>query len=202
MEIAHDVAEAFNRTYGSVLRVPLMSDSGVATILGTDGRKMSKRYGNVIPLLAPRSELARRVRLIRTDSRRPEETKDPDTCPVFALYQHFASASDVSALRERYTAGGLGYSEAKAALLDAIDREAGPTRLQYAELRMDEEGLDHILASGAAAAREAAQCTMREVRQAVGLRRAALVTQRILQREVGSGVLGRVGSPLADARCI
>lgn len=170
VEIARDVAEAFNRAYGSVLRVPLMSDSGVATILGTDGRKMSKSYGNVIPLFAPRSELARRVRLIRTDSRRREEPKDPETCPVFALYQHFASPTDVSALRERYTAGGLGYSEAKAVLLDAIDREAGPARSHYDELRTDEAGLDRILARGAAAAREAAGCTMREVRHAAGLR--------------------------------
>lgn len=169
VEIARDLAAAFNHVYGPVLRVPAVSDPDVATVVGTDGRKMSKSYDNVIPLFAPRAEIDRLVRAIRTDSRRPEEPKDPATCPVFALYRHLAAAPDVEAMRERYLAGGLAYSDAKAALSDAIEHGIGPARTRYLELRADEAGLDEMLTMGAVLARETARRTMREVRRAVGL---------------------------------
>ena len=65
------------------------------TITGTDGRKMSKSYDNVVPILSPPDELRRAVMSIVTDSRAPTDPKDPDECNVFNLYRHVAAADDV-----------------------------------------------------------------------------------------------------------
>jgi tryptophanyl-tRNA synthetase len=92
VEIARDLAEAFNGHFGQVLRPPAAAiDETVETIPGLDGRKMSKSYGNVIPLFDSQGEVRRLVARIKTDSRRPEEQKDPATCLLFGLYRQFAT---------------------------------------------------------------------------------------------------------------
>ena len=105
VEIARDIADAFNRIYGSVLKKPrALIREGVQTVTGLDGRKMSKSYGNEIPVLAQPDELRRLVMRIVTDSRRPEAPKDPELCNLFALYRHFAAKDDVAHLRNHYLA--------------------------------------------------------------------------------------------------
>ncbi|HEX4215816.1 MAG TPA: tryptophan--tRNA ligase [Candidatus Dormibacteraeota bacterium] len=168
VEIARDLAIAFNHRYGPVLRVPeVVVDERTATVPGTDGRKMSKSYDNVIPLFATPEELRRLIARIRTDSRGPGEPKDPDTCPVFSLHRNFATPAEVDDLRRRYLEG-IGYAEAKAALLAAVDRELAPVRERYLALRADEAGLRRALDDGAGRAREVAGETVRAVRRAVG----------------------------------
>ena len=107
-----DIAHAFNSVYGNVFTVPTgVVDANVATIPGIDGRKMSKSYDNVVPIFADRNEVARRVMAIRTDSRRPDEPKDPDTCRLFALFRHLGPVDDVDQLAVAYRAGGVSYRE-------------------------------------------------------------------------------------------
>jgi tryptophanyl-tRNA synthetase len=107
VEAAREIARAFNGAYGDVLRLPeAVVDERVMTVPGLDGRKMSKSYDNVIPIMAEPDQLRRRVMAIVTDSRRPEEPKDPDEDTVFCLYRELAPDADVRALRARYEAGG------------------------------------------------------------------------------------------------
>lgn len=168
VEIARDLADAFNRVYGPVLVVPEPAvDEAVMTIPGIDGRKMSKSYGNQIALSATPDEIRRLVFKIVTDSRSPAEPKDPDT--ILALYRHVADSGEADDLARRYRQGGVGYAEAKALLTEAIQRLMGPASARHEELMSDPAGLRATLASGAARARESAAATLDVVRAATGL---------------------------------
>jgi tryptophanyl-tRNA synthetase len=170
VEAAREIARAFNGAYGDVLRVPeALVDERVMTVPGLDGRKMSKSYDNVIPLMAERDELRRCVMRIVTDSRSPEEPKDPDADTVFSLYREFASDDGVAAMRARYLEGGVGYAEAKQALFEALEERMRGPRAHYRELMADPGELERVLDAGAAVARARADETLARMRAAVGL---------------------------------
>jgi tryptophanyl-tRNA synthetase len=171
VEIARDLAESVNRQLGKVFNVPepLINDH-VKTIPGLDGRKMSKSYDNVIPFLAPPAEMKKAVMRIVTDSKRPEEPKDPDTCNVFNIFKHFAEPDRVAQRRQDYAAGGVGYGEMKEELIAALETRFGAARANYDELLKDPAGLDKILEDGAARARQLAGDRMDKLRKKLGLR--------------------------------
>lgn len=169
IEIARDLAASFNRLYGEILVLPEAHiEDDVAVVPGTDGRKMSKSYGNVIPIFEDARALRKVVMRIVTDSRRPEESKDPDADTLFSLYRQFAPASEAGALAARYKQGGVGYGEVKQLLFDALRATFGPLQQRYEELLSDRALIDAALASGARRARALASPLMRRVRQAVG----------------------------------
>jgi tryptophanyl-tRNA synthetase len=169
VEIARDLADGFNAAFGETLRPPSADvDPAVEVVLGLDGRKMSKSYGNTIPLFADPEPRARLVARIRTDSRRPEEPKDPAACLVFGLYRQFAGAEERESMARRYRDGEIGYAEAKACLAAAVERELGEAGRRFRSLRADESALRAVLAAGATRAREVAAATMDRVREAVG----------------------------------
>jgi tryptophanyl-tRNA synthetase len=170
VEAAREIARAFNGAYGEVLRVPeAVVDERVMTVPGLDGRKMSKSYGNAIPLMAEPDELRRLVMRIVTDSRPPEEPKDPESDTVFSLYRELAADDDVRALRARYLAGGVGYAEAKQALFEALEAVVRGPRERYRELMADPGELERVLDAGAGVARARADATLARMRSAVGL---------------------------------
>ena len=168
LEMADDIARAFNAAYGDILTVPeAIIDERVMTIPGIDGRKMSKSYGNILPVLAAPEELRAAVMRIKTDSRSPEEPKDPDRDPIFGLYRLVAPDSDAASMRERYELGGLGYGRAKAELFEALDRMFRRPRERYSAVLADRPYLDRILRDGAERVRERGSRILREVRHAV-----------------------------------
>ena len=171
VEIARDLAESVNRQLGKVFNVPepLINDS-VKTIPGLDGRKMSKSYDNVIPFLAPPAEMKKAVMKIVTDSKRPEDPKDPDTCNVFNIFKHFAEPERMAQRRKDYAAGGVGYGEMKEELIAALETRFGAARARYDELLKDPAGLDKILEDGAGRARQLAGDRMDKLRKKLGLR--------------------------------
>ncbi len=171
VEIARDIAQAFNAQYGEVFVVPeAMIDGAVMTITGTDGRKMSKSYDNVVPIFSSSDDLRRAVMSIVTDSRAPDEPKDPDGCNVFNLYRHVAPAGDVDELAGRYRAGSVGYREAKDRLVDALEQAFRAPRARYEALVHDPGEIESVLEQGAARARARARPTLSAARAAVGLR--------------------------------
>ena len=171
VEIARDLAVSVNHALGSVFNVPepLISEE-VKTIPGLDGRKMSKSYDNVIPFLAPPAEMKKAVMRIVTDSKRPEEPKDPDADNVFNIFKHFAEPARVEERRKQYLAGGVGYGEMKEELLATLETRFGAARAKYDELLKDTAGLDKILAQGADRARQLAGSRMEKLRKKLGLR--------------------------------
>lgn len=122
LEFARDIAENFNRNYEvDFFKLP---DAGilktVATIPGTDWRKMSKSYNNHIWIFDDEKTLKKKIMSIQTWSETLEEPKDPETCNVFALIKLFASKEKLEEIRKKYLAGNYGYGHAKLELLDLI----------------------------------------------------------------------------------
>lgn len=170
VEIARDVATAFNLACGEVLTVPEAIVQRETELLpGVDGRKMSKSYGNTIPLFASEEELRRQVMRIRTDSRRPEERKDPELDVIFQIFRSIGTPEAVAFLAERYRAGGLGYGEAKQLLLARLEELLGPMAQRYRDLMASPADLEDRLRDGAAKARVSASSVMAQVREVVGL---------------------------------
>lgn len=171
VEIARDIAESVNRQIGTVFKVPEpLIGAEVRTIPGLDGRKMSKSYDNVIPLFAPAAEVRKAVLRIVTDSKRPEDPKDPEACNVFNIFRHFAEPARVEERRRQYLAGGVGYGDMKEELAAALETRFGGARRVYEERLKDPAGLDALLDEGAARARALAGDRMEKIRKKLGLR--------------------------------
>jgi tryptophanyl-tRNA synthetase len=171
LEIAVDLAQRFSRSYRTaVLREPrALIARPAATIPGLDGRKMSKSYGNAIPLMAEPADMGKQIRRIVTDSTPPEQSKDPDTCTLVALLRAFADPGTVATVEERYRTGGIGYGEVKARLTEAIDGHVTPMRNRYQRLLADAAGLEARLADGEQRARRRSEETLARTMLAVGL---------------------------------
>lgn len=171
IEMTRDMAGYFNTTWGkAVFPLPEARLEGAPVVPGTDGKKMSKSYGNTIDIFAEGAELKKAVMGIVTDSTPVEAPKDPDKDNVFALYALLATPAEKEALAARYRAGGLGYGDAKKLLIAKIDETFGPARERRKELARQPERVEAVLQAGAARAGAVARETMRDVRTAVGIR--------------------------------
>ena len=170
VEMARDIAQRFNHHYGRLLTVPQADiDEHRAVLLGPDGRKMSKSYGNIIPLFCPAKRLRKLIMRVRTNSQAPGEPKDPDESVLFDIYRSVASTEETAAMRERY-AEGIGWAEMKNELYDYLDALLAPGRQEYERLLANPGDVEAELRRGAARAREISRPLMRDIRQAVGLR--------------------------------
>jgi tryptophanyl-tRNA synthetase len=173
IEMARDMAQRFNHQYGEHFTLPEAEiDDAVATLPGLDGRKMSKSYGNTIPLFAPRAQLQKQISSIVTDSRSPGEPKDTEGSALFQIYQAFATAEETETLRKAY-AEGIAWGDAKQTLFERIEREVAPLRARYDELMNNPAEIERILLAGAEKARKLSRPFMTELRHAVGLRNLA-----------------------------
>ncbi len=170
IEMTRDIAISFNHEFGEtfVLPEPQISEE-LATVPGLDGRKMSKSYDNTIPIFLPKSELKKRVMSIVTDSTPLEQSKDPDTCNVFALYKLFASSEKIQAMRQHYLGGNYGYGHAKKELLSLLEEYFAPYQERRLELAKNPATVIDILQHGTAKAREKAAITIELVREKTGL---------------------------------
>lgn len=171
VEMARDMAGSFNALFGADsihLPQPLIREE-VMIIPGLDGRKMSKSYGNTIPLFCNRKQLRKSVMAIKTDSTPLEEPKTMEGSLLGQLFTLFASGEQYKDLEARLAAGGLGWGHAKEELFEAIDSEISEARNRYIELRQDEANLRRILAEGAERARSIADPVRERVRNAIGV---------------------------------
>lgn len=176
VEMARDIAQRFNHVYAK--KVPLLTlpayqvDEHVSVLQGLDGRKMSKSYGNTIPLFLPEKQLKKHINKIKTNLLEPGEAKDPDTSTVFQIWQAFANESQVSEMRQAF-AEGIGWGDAKAKLFDLINHELAEPRERYHDLLARPNDVEAILQEGASKARQISQPLLEQVREAVGIYRLA-----------------------------
>jgi tryptophanyl-tRNA synthetase len=172
IEIARDIAQRFNHIYGGDYFVlPEASiEENVATLPGTDGRKMSKSYNNTIPLWLSAKDLKKAVLGIVTDSRAPGEPKDTETSNLFAIYQAFASADETAGMRRAF-ADGIAWGDAKQQVFERIDAELAPLRERYDALIARPGDIEERLHAGAQKARERSREFTERLRWAVGVRR-------------------------------
>jgi tryptophanyl-tRNA synthetase len=171
IEMARDIAQRFNHLYGDHFVLPqALIEESVALLPGLDGRKMSKSYDNTIALFTPRDQLKKLIAGIVTDSRAPGQAKDTEDSALFQIYQAFASPTETASLAKAY-ADGIGWGDAKQILFERIDQEVAPLRERYQTLINDPVKIETLLLAGADKARQLASPFMRELREAVGLRK-------------------------------
>jgi tryptophanyl-tRNA synthetase len=170
IEIARDIASAFNNAYGNKLKLPkgiVREDSKL--LLGLDGRKMSKSYGNHIPLFATEKELKKLINRITTDSSDPSAPKNPEESLIFDLYSEFATREQIQHLREWYQRG-IGWGEAKMELLSVLNATLSGPREIYNELMNNPAKIDRILEEGAARVRPLASKLVQDLKYTIGVK--------------------------------
>ena len=171
VEMARDIAARFNHRYGETFVLPeAVVDANMAVLPGLDGRKMSKSYGNSIPLFAEKKRLRRLIMRIKTNSQEPGEPKDPDTSALFAIYRAFCTDAQAEALRQRYR-DGIGWGETKNLLFEFLDAQLEGPRGEYERLLDAPDYVESVLRRGAEKAREVSGPFIEEIRRAVGLRK-------------------------------
>jgi len=169
LEIARDIAQAFNSRYGETLVLPRPKvDEQVMLVPGLDGQKMSKSYGNIIDIFVPEKELLKTVRSIISDSTPLEAPKNPATDVTFKLYSLLASPEETADLRQRYEAGGYGYGHAKNALYGLIMQRFAEERRLFNYYMDNLPELDAHLAEGARKAQAYGAGVLAKVREKVG----------------------------------
>ncbi len=170
LEMARDIAQRFNHRYGEYFVLPEgQVDDHVATLPGTDGRKMSKSYDNTIPLWLPEKALRKAIMRIKTNSLEPGEPKDPDDSALFSIYAAFASDEARQSMRQAYR-DGIAWGEAKQQVFELINAELAEPRARYEALIAKPDEVEAILQAGAERARGLAEPFMASLREAVGIR--------------------------------
>ncbi len=170
IEVTRDIAAKFNQTYREVLKLPeAYIQKDVATIPGTDGRKMSKSYHNGIEMFAAEKVLKKQVMRIVSDSTPIECPKDPDASHVYAIWGLFASEGERLEMAVRFRKGGVGYGDLKKDIVARLLEYFGPARARREELERDPDALEDVLRDGARRARERAIPLLETVKEACGV---------------------------------
>ena len=162
VEMTRDIAQRFNHRFKELFVLPEAKvDDNVELLVGLDGRKMSKSYGNTIPLFESEKKLQKAVNKIITNLKEPGEPKTPDESPLFDIYKAFATPAETAEFTQML-ADGLAWGEAKKLL--------GAKRERFHELTAQPAQIEDILQAGAAKARKQARELLDQVRDAVGIR--------------------------------
>ena len=168
LEITRDIAEKFNRKYGNFFNVPEAVIKEQKTVLGTDGRKMSKSYNNIIPLLAEEKELRKSVMKIVTNSQEPGVKKDWKENTLFSIYSSFASKEQIEDMKQMFN-DGVGWGDAKQIVFEDLNSLFKPIREKYLELNSNQKYIEDVLRSGADKVRKETLPLIKEVKRLVGI---------------------------------
>lgn len=170
VEMARSIAQRINNFYKKELLVEPQDvvEKEVATVVGLDGRKMSKSYDNSIPLFVDDKALKKYINKIKTDSLGADDPKDPDTSPIFQIYAAFNQhhPEKVASLRERFLRG-ISWGVAKEELLMTMSAELSPLREKYHHFINNKNELDKLLLAGAERARTLAKKKIQLLRSVV-----------------------------------
>ena len=170
VEMTRDIAQRFNHRFKELFVLPEAKvDDNVELLVGLDGRKMSKSYGNTIPLFESEKKLQKAVNKIITNLKEPGEPKTPDESPLFDIYTAFATPAETAEFTQML-ADGLAWGEAKKLLGAKLNEELAPKRERFHELTAQPAQIEDILQAGAAKARKQARELLDQVRDAVGIR--------------------------------
>ncbi|TDJ28071.1 MAG: tryptophan--tRNA ligase [Gammaproteobacteria bacterium] len=170
VEMARDIAGRFNFRYGEILVLPeAVVGKSTAVLPGLDGRKMSKSYGNTIPLFAEERQLRKLIMRIKTNSQEPGEPKNPDSSSLFAIYSAFADHEETEVLRTRY-ADGISWGEMKTVLFEYLNDHLKTAREEYRRLLAAPDHVEDVLQQGAQRARAISGPVLAKIRDAVGIK--------------------------------
>jgi tryptophanyl-tRNA synthetase len=169
VEMARDIAQRFNHHYGEVFTLPeAVVGDDVAVLKGLDGRKMSKSYGNTIPLFDTPKKLQKGINKIVTNLLEPGEPKDLDDSTLFEIWTAFANQDQIIYMQDQYAAG-IAWGQAKKELFALINEQIEEARERYFELMDKPEFIEETLLKGAEKARAESRPLMDKVRNAIGI---------------------------------
>ena len=169
IEMTRDIAGRFNHLYKKTFTLPeAIIQSSKETVPGIDGQKMSKSYGNIIPLLSTEKQLKKSIAKIVTNSLEPGDPKDSSNCTVFGLYKYFASQSMIDELSDDYT-NGISWGDAKNKLFEVVNNEITPIRESYEKLQEDKDFINDLLSDGSNKVRPIAKELLDYIRSSVGI---------------------------------
>ena len=171
VELTREIARRFNHLYGEVLPEPQALLSPTPKVPGTDGRKMSKSYGNAIWLDEDPQSIETRLGKMATDPARVRRTDpgDPELCPAFNLHRVYCTPDEIELVTTGCKTAGIGCLECKKIMIKHVIADLAPHRERRAQLASRQGYVRDVLAAGTERARAIARRTMTEVRDAMGL---------------------------------
>lgn len=170
LELSREIVRRFNFLYGGNLPEPRPIFTETPVLLGSDGRKMSKSYGNTFSLLQEEAELQKTIRLMPTDPARVRRTDpgEPTKCPVYSYHRLFSTESDWSWVEKGCRTAEIGCGDCKKRLTERINSLMEAPREKKKELLQKPKALDSIIADGCHRARKKARETIKEVKAWTG----------------------------------
>lgn len=171
LELTREIVRRFNHLYGQTLVEPQALLTAFPKINGTDGRKMSKSYGNAIMLSDTEGDVKTKVMGMVTDPKRArrQDPGDPDTCNLYPLHVIHSSPDTVAQVREGCVSAGIGCVDCKRLLLPNLETDLAAIRAKRAGYEARRGDVREILEAGAARARVLAGETLNRVRKAMNL---------------------------------
>lgn len=171
LELAREITRRFNHLYGEVFPEPQTLLTEVPKLSGTDGRKMSKSYGNAIYLKDSPQTIEKKISTMKTDTRRKRKTDPgvPEDCPVFTLHKAFVPDEKREILSQGCQSADIGCLECKKVVIDTLKNILNPFWEKRRKLERNPHEVWKTLKKGNQKARTAAQKTMEEVREAMGV---------------------------------
>lgn len=170
LEMARDIAGRFNHRYKTIFNLPeAIVDESLPLLSGTDGRKMSKSYGNTIALFDEEKKLRKTIMKIVTNSLEPGEPKSTTDSIIYEVYNAFSTPSEAQNFAKSFTEG-IAWGDAKQILFEKLNQTLAPMREQYHSLIAKPNEIEKILEYGAEKARKYAIPLLKEIKDAVGIR--------------------------------
>lgn len=169
LEMTRDIAQRFNKIYGNVFIIPEPDISkSLQLVPGIDGQKMSKSYGNEIPIFDDEKVIQKKIMSITTDSTPIDEPKDKDT-PLFQIYSLFLDKNGKHELTKRFYEPGLRYGDVKKELAEAVIEYFKPFREKRKYLENNLDYVKQVLKDGAQKASVEADKYLNKARESMGL---------------------------------
>jgi len=171
LELTREIARRFNNLYKPVFPEPQALLTEAPKVPGLDGRKMSKSYGNAIYISDTPDEMRKKIKMTVTDPARVKRTDpgDPDVCTAFVFHSIYTPKEEIPGIEDACRAASIGCVDCKKRLSDYMLAKLEPIYQKRQELLARPDYLKSVLEAGEKRAREVAQATMAEVRDAIGL---------------------------------
>jgi len=171
LELTREIARRFNNFYKPVFPEPEALLTEMPKLPGMDGRKMSKSYGNAIYVSDSPDEMRKKIKVIVTDPARIKRTDpgNPELCTAFVFHSIYTPEADIPELEKACKDASIGCVDCKKRLADYMLGQLEPIYAKRQELLGRPDYMGDVLAAGEAKAREVAQATMAEVRDAIGI---------------------------------
>lgn len=171
VELTREIVRRFNQVYRPIFPEPEVLLTETQKLPGTDGRKMSKSYGNAVFLSDSPKEIDTKISRMMTDPARVKRTDpgEPEKCPAFQFHKIYSTVQEIDEVSKGCRTAGIGCLDCKKIMIKHVVEELAPVRERRASYEKNPEAVEAILLAGNRIAQEKAGATMAEVRETVGL---------------------------------